>query len=58
MAFLQRHRTDLAERGDRWVAAMRAEMVECAYIDAAALDALVETEVSCTAGQRCDGGRR
>jgi hypothetical protein len=37
MSFLERHRADLAQRGDRWVAAMRAEMVECAYIDAAAL---------------------
>jgi hypothetical protein len=45
MSFLERHRADLAQRGDRWVAAMRAEMIECAYVDAAALDALVETEV-------------
>ncbi len=57
MSFLERHRADLAQRGDRWVAAMRAEMVECAYIDAAALGTRVCVWGSEDDESVCGGGQ-
>jgi hypothetical protein len=44
LAFLDRHRNDLDAQGTSWINAMKAEMAECAYVDAAAVDELISTQ--------------